>query len=312
MPSIILTASSYHGRCFICRRTNVRLQTINSDAIAEAYRKQDIYIKHHARCCNHHLNERGLINENEFTNMKLTPKAYSSEIKRMLDSISKNWSKPIPPINRFKNVDKLDNKDCIEITGWPKNVFLQFCSFLTSINNSDHRSIEELVALYRYWQRKGIDQLSLSKLMDKTTQQDVSRYLSQIRDAINKDFVPYFLGAKHRSRKFFIKNNTSTAKELYNINNDTLAIVVDATYTRLEKSSNNDFQYSTWSQQKMDLLIKPFTVCCTNGYFVDCYGPFKANMNDATIFRYILETDIELRRILKPNRTIVLLDRGIY
>jgi hypothetical protein len=89
-----------------------------------------------------------------------------------------------------------------------------------------------------------------------------------------------------------------------------LAIIVDASYIRLEKSSNNQFQYNCWSEQKMDLLIKPFFICLPDGYFVDCYGPFYANLNDASIFDHILKKDIHLRKILKICKTLVFLDRG--
>ena len=97
---------------------------------------------------------------------------------------------------------------------------------------------------------------------------------------------------------------------MHDLGNDDLAIVVDATYTRLEKSSNNSFQYSSWSQQKKDLLIKPFLVCCADGYIIDCYGPFQAHLNDAAIFEYILKTDEKLLTILKPRKTLVIVDRG--
>ena len=60
----------------------------------------------------------------------------------------------------------------------------------------------------------------------------------------------------------------------------------------------------------MDLLIKPFIICCADGYIIDCYGAFQANQNDAKIFDYILRTDQDLLRILKPNKTFVFLDRG--
>ncbi len=94
--------------------------------------------------------------------------------------------------------------------------------------------------------------------------------------------------------------------------NKDLAIFADATYTRLEKSSNNEFQYNSWSSQKKDLLIKPFLICCADGYIIDCYGPFKANMNDAAIFDYILKTDHDLLKILIPEYTYVFLDRGNF
>jgi hypothetical protein len=146
---------------------------------------------------------------------------------------------------------------------------------------------------------------------NQTSQQQISHYLGQIRKAILKDFVPHFLGA-NKGRSFFLKHNTTTITELYDLHNEELAIIVDATYCRLEKSANNEFQYKCWSQQKMDLLTKPFIICCGDGYFIDCYGPFQANQNDSTIFEYILENDLDLLQILEPNKTIVFLDRGKF
>ena len=163
--------------------------------------------------------------------------------------------------------------------------------------------------MYRFWLRKGIDQKSLSFFKKNTTQQQISHYLNQIRIAINKDFVPLFLGA-NKERQFFLNHNDLSTKTLHQLDEDDLAIVVDATYNRLEKSANNQFQYKCWSQQKMDLLIKPFIVCCADGYLIDCYGPFQANQNDAKIFDYILEIDQDLRNILLPKKTCVFLDRG--
>jgi hypothetical protein len=46
--------------------------------------------------------------------------------------------------------------------------------------------------------------------------------------------------------------------------------------------------------------------------FIDCYGPFQANQNDASIFEYILENDCELLSILEPKKTVLFLDRGNY
>ena len=52
-------------------------------------------------------------------------------------------------------------------------------------------------------------------------------------------------------------------------------------------------------------------MCCADGYFIDCYGPFPANMNDAQIFRYVLNTDNDLNKLFTPKEKIVFfLDRG--
>ena len=61
----------------------------------------------------------------------------------------------------------------------------------------------------------------------------------------------------------------------------------------------------------MDLLIKPFIICCTDGYFIDCYGPFAANQNYASILEYILKTDQGLNNLLQPfSNTLIFLYRG--
>ncbi|CAF0991642.1 unnamed protein product [Brachionus calyciflorus] len=211
----------------------------------------------------------------------------------------------------FKDVDLLTEEHCKKITGWSKSEFLRFSGYVKQIKETKNRSKYQLVALYRYWLRKGVDQFTLANLFSKdSTQRKISHYLEQIRIAINKEFVPFFLGTSNKNRDFFLKHNTSTAIELFDLKNDELVIVADGTYCRLEKSANNQFQYDTYSEQKKDSLFKPFVICCADGFIIDCYGAFAAYQNDSNIFKRILESDKNLIQILKPNKTFVLVDRG--
>jgi hypothetical protein len=57
-------------------------------------------------------------------------------------------------------------------------------------------------------------------------------------------------------------------------------------------------------------LFKPLIICCADWYIVDCYGPFPAFDNDSKILNYIHETDEELKKLLVPNKTLFLIDRG--
>ncbi|CAF1031356.1 unnamed protein product [Brachionus calyciflorus] len=231
----------------------------------------------------------------------------SSIFFKLLDQISDNQKMLF---DCFNDVESLDEKFCEKITGWTKKEFLRFSSYITSINLSKGRTKEQLIALYRYWLRKGIDQTTLSMMFsNKTSQNTISRYLDQIRVAIYKDFVPFFLGSK-KKKDFYLAHNTASVVELHDLNPDELAIVVDGTYCRCEKSSNNQFQYDSYSEQKKDSLIKPFIACCADGWIIDCYGPFKANKNDAKIFDYILINDNDLSNILEKDKTLILLDRG--
>jgi hypothetical protein len=161
-----------------------------------------------------------------------------------------------------------------------------------------------------YWLRKGVDQTTLAMFKNGTSQRQISHYLYQIRTAINNEFVPKYLGA-NKGKEFFLKHNSNTTRVLHDMDPETLAVVVDGTYTKLEKSSNNDFQYFSYSMHKKYNLIKPFIICCTDGYFIDCYGPYQARENDATIFRHVLETDEDLKILFSPKEKIIIfVDRG--
>lgn len=119
------------------------------------------------------------------------------------------------------------------------------------------------------------------------------------------------MGIENRSREFFISHNTETSIKLFGLRDDELVLVADGTYCRIEKSADNEFQYNTYSGQKKDSLIKPFVIVCADGYYVDVWGPYPANNNDATIFRHILDTDPDLRfDILRNGLTHLFLDRG--
>ena len=304
---------SSHKKCFICKCSLKRLHRIKSEDILKALRVYKILIKNGTRFCGKHKNKDGFLNDTEFK--KIPTEAFLKDNKQF--KIDKSTlikifdSESSGVFDRFKDFSSLDEKHCFKITRWTKQIFYDFSKYITSINESKGRNKYELIAIYRYWLRKGIDQCSLAMFKNNSSQQKISRYLKQIRMAINKDFVPFFLGAKSRQRKFYIERNNVTTIELFDLKEDDLAIFADATYTRLEKSSNNIFQYNCWSQQKMDLLIKPFLICCADGYIIDCYGPFQANMNDAKIFEYVLQTDLDLIELLLPNKTFAFLDRGI-
>ncbi len=63
---------------------------------------------------------------------------------------------------------------------------------------------------------------------------------------MNKDIVHQFLGA-NKGRDFYLRHNTESVRILHDFTDETLAVIADGTYTRLEKSSNNEFQYVSYS-----------------------------------------------------------------
>ncbi len=299
-------ASSHRGKCFICLKSYNKLYLVKKESILRAFKDFKIIINPKSMHCSKHLDRFGIIKVDQHDYIPW--RIQMMNIKAHLTNRGELNSK-CDVFEPFNNVDTITEKYCHQITGWTKTQFSRFCKYITSINNTENRSKEELVAIYRYWLRKGLDQTSLALLKTQSSQQQISFFLSTIRTAINKDFVNYFLGAR-QDRDFYLKHNNVSTIELHQLKADELAIFADATYCRIEKSADNRFQYNTWSQQKLDLLIKPFIICCSDGYIIDIYGPYNANKNDSTIFDHILETDDNLRKILIAKKTICFLDRG--
>ena len=315
MP-LINTAYSSHKRCFICRiyGTRQRLVEIDKDSVIQGYTEHNLYIKHHSRCCARHLDLNGRIRDDEFEGIPRRMMNIDNQTLFLLKSLKikttayKDCKKPI--IDQFRNIDNIDENTCMLITGWNKAQFLRFSSYIHSIYETKKRNKYQLIALYRLWLRIKNSQQILATFISNGTQRQISRNLEQIRRAIHKDFTPSFLGASRASRDFFLSQNTLAVKELHQLKEDELAIIADGSYARCEKSSSNEFQYSSWSSQKKASLVKPFFITCASGWIIDCYGPFRANQNDAQIFKCVLESDMNLRSLLEPEKTIIFIDRG--
>jgi hypothetical protein len=63
--------------------------------------------------------------------------------------------------DKFRNMAIIDDDFCIKITGWTKAEFIRFSKYITSVYNTNGRTRDQLIAIYRYWMRKGTDQTSI-------------------------------------------------------------------------------------------------------------------------------------------------------
>ncbi|RMZ97819.1 Vacuolar sorting-associated 13C [Brachionus plicatilis] len=71
-----------------------------------------------------------------------------------------------------------------------------------------------------------------------------------VRNAMIKDFVPNYLGAKRFSREQWLEQNTEMVKTLFYLDDNQLAIIADGTYCYCQKSSNNMIQRKIYSGHK--------------------------------------------------------------
>lgn len=313
-------ALSSHRMCFICGRkqtnkSKIKLHRINSESLGYFYSEEDRFIvKSHARACGYHLTETHHIKREHILifDHHLSAKAIFRNVPResiiALDAVKKHISNS-GPFDKFKNMDSVDDNHCEKITGWNKNVFMQFLEYLTDLKTTDTRTKEELVAIYRFWLRNGISQTCIALYKKDNSQQTISNYLDVVRLSVEKYFVPFFLGAS-RGRDFFLNHRTEASKILYDLNENDLCFVADGTYAKHKKSKNHEFQYNSYSSHKKCNLMKIFLICCPDGYIVDCYGPFFGKDNDATIFNYILNKDDSYNSLVRDSETHFVLDRG--
>ena len=84
-----------------------------------------------------------------------------------------------------------------------------------------------------------------------------------------------------------------------------LAFIFDGTYLRheLEQSLSEEIV----QRAEKTHLCKPFTICTTTGYVVDMLLPTEANLNDAQIMKWALDTG--LKDFLQPGDDCFV-DRG--
>ena len=321
----IETSLSGHNRCIVCKRRKEKdrpLKVVSQNSISHALVKHNILIPVGARACGRHF-ENGLIKEIDYLKISTHLEFVDARFIKSLKNSSKlnlnlKQEEDLKTIDvyqalfePFRNLNTLSNDICLEITGWSKDVFVQFSKYIQNTRDTKNRSKGMLIAMSRYWLKKAVDQKTLSYLKMNSSQQQLSNELQQIREKIDRYFTPHWLGFSSKSRDFFIEHNTPTLIELYDLSNQPrrLCLFADGGYQTYEKSINNEVQADTFSVQKGKNLVKPFIITCADGYICDVYTDFEATKNDDKILRHILRTDNQLRRKLEKD-DFFFLDRG--
>ena len=233
-------------------------------------------------------------------------------MQKLLKNFHKNHSRCQNLFAAFEKKESLDDYLCIKLTGLTKEEIIDLESYISiSMGDSENRTKVQALAIYLFWLRTGLQQHIIAIFFNLDNRFVVQKICAQVRAALTEHFVCKYLGTANKERSFFTNNNTELAKILFELNDDQLITICDGTYLYCEKSLNNLIQRLTYSCQKKRPLIKPFLIVCANGYIIDCYGPFSAASNDASILDSILNhvKNNDLKNIIKPGDLMVL-DRG--
>lgn len=142
----------------------------------------------------------------------------------------------------------------------------------------------------------------------------IKRAVANVREALNKNFVPRYLGFGHISRAEVIENHTRPlAQTLFGSDSEAI-LVLDGTYMYiyLQKSGNFQFQRRTYSLHKGRPLVKPMVVITTTGYCIAILGPYMADAknNDGSILNHMLASNVQDIKNWIEKEDIFIVDRG--
>lgn len=296
-----------HKYCCLCSSVK-NLTVIPEEARMQCYIKKKIFIPVGNRCCITHL-IRNRIYEEDLNLLKAysnTSSLSASELTKVMKTLTiKCDSTLYDKIGEFS----ISEQQIKVFTGLSWENLLELKDMMTSMRNTQSRSIIQALVVFFFKLRTGNSNKVLASILNIENEQIISDYSSSVIKSFEKDILPGRFGIMSMDRDDLIKNHTTDiAKRLFNVE-DKLFLICDGTYARHQKSTNNEYQRKSYSGQKKVPLCKPFTICTTDGFVVDMLGPYPATQNDAEIMKIIIDDPNGLCTFLKPG-DIFILDRG--
>lgn len=255
----------------------------------------NFYVPEGCRFCASHLST------DNFSNLiQRTPRKFNEQLVEEMFHMMKNM---ITERQNTSSTLDLESEHIIkEWTGLSKENFTYLLSVVKKLNSSE-------LFIYLAKLRTGISNERLATFFN-ITRYGAEYRMNKARDALTTYFVPAYLGLSHINREALKLNMTSISRALFCENQiDNIVSIWDATYIYIQKSSNYEFQRKSYSMHKKRPLIKPMMAVAPNGYILDVFGPYPANLNDAEILKKILHEKNNLNEVLIEN-DVFLVDRG--
>lgn len=119
-----------------------------------------------------------------------------------------------------------------------------------------------------------------------------SKALKSVRVTLMNEFVVKNLGVNNLSREQVLSRVPEFSQKLYAAEKDKLVVIMDGTYIYTQKSNNYKVQRRFFSGQKSRPLIKPMMIVTTDGYIVDCIGPYVGANNDSSILICLMKQEM--------------------
>ena len=134
----------------------------------------------------------------------------------------------------------------------------------------------------------------------------VGKEIAKAVEQLNGTLVPRHL---NKRREELLQHVTDTAKVLFDLQPNELALAWDGTYRHIEKSTCYRFQQMSYSGQKKDNIYKIMGIICTDGYAARVIVPFEGSKSDCPITEECFEKHADKLNIIQPGDTMIA-DRG--
>lgn len=296
-----------HSVCCVCKDTN-KLILVPLNARLQCFNELKIFIPDGNRVCSKHLIKKRFF-QDELKLIQVycnTSFLTADEICLFLYEISNITSQTF--LDKIKS-SELSEKQLFSFTSLSDNQLQELSKLLVSMRSSHSRDVTQALVIFLFKLRTGSSNNFISSIFGIDNEIKVSDFCKSVINSFEKDILPIFFGVKSISREELIRDHTSIfLKKLFSLTN-VLALVFDGTYLRHQKSKNNDYQRKSYSGHKKYPLVKPFTICTTNGFVVDVPGPFLATENDASIMKKVMEDPNGVRTIMREG-DVCIVDRG--
>ena len=270
--------------CSICGKNfsveNILSQEVDQRTRVEWLLDYRVYIPISNRCCSTHHTEKTL-NTQYIGKMQTNRQDHciikKDELITILDEVKKEPRRKNDHINQLNKDPPLNFDDCYMpmsnpnyqgVTGLTHDQFNDLCSEIpvSALRHTEIRSERTATACFLVQLRLGLSHETLCTLFSIEDKRKISRMLDCTCAAIKRYFVPKHLGFDHIERSNVIADDTRPlAKILLGKNDSNKAILIlDGTYSYIQKSSNNLLQRRTYSIHKGKPLVKPMVIVSTD------------------------------------------------
>lgn len=303
--------------CMVCNIMQNGLQHLSVQARVQVYIDTNIYIPSRSQTCPQHLDDSGFLlkifyNTFQFLNRPIV--LGGIEISSFLSTLRLS---AVEYQKKSIHRESVTDENFVYLTSLTKAQFNDLYNYCDPafIGNQLRYISKDSLFIFLIKMRHGLSDDLLKILFNHNTRQSISLLITTVRQSLMQRFVAENIGITAINQQEFIhKHVTPFANELYNDNPDEpkSIVIVDGTYSYIEKSGNYRSLRQSFSIHKGRHLVKPVVLVAPNGYILDVHGPYFADgkNNDASILQDQFQKDINGINQWFQDDDIFLVDRG--